>query len=108
MAAVARVLVLATLFASTTAYADRDMCPPGGEHHGATVDLDFKDADVHDVLRLLAEVGHVNLVVSDEVAGKVTLHLKRVAWDAAACAVAGVQHLSLTVDGNVVLVRPRR
>ncbi|HTR51067.1 MAG TPA: hypothetical protein VMJ10_10205 [Kofleriaceae bacterium] len=108
MAAVARVLVVAAMFATTPALADRDMCPRGGEHHGAAIDLDFKDADVHDVLRLLAEVGHVNLVVSDEVAGKVTLHLKGVAWDAAACAIAGVKHLSLTVDGNVVLVRPRR
>ena len=103
-----RLLVIAAVLATTPAYADRDMCPPGGEHHGAAIDLDFKDADVHDVLRLLADVGHVNLVVSDEVTGKVTLHLKRVAWDAAACAIAGVKHLALTIDGNVVLVRPRR
>jgi type IV pilus assembly protein PilQ len=100
-------LLFAAIFTATPALADRDMCTPGAEHHGATIDLDFKDADVHDVLRMLADVGHVNLVVSDEVKGKVTLHLKRVAWDAAACAIAGVQHLLVTVDGNVVLVRPR-
>jgi type IV pilus assembly protein PilQ len=101
-------LVAAAIFATATpALADRDMCPPGAEHHGAAIDLDFKDAPVHDVLRLLADVGHVNLVVSDEVKGKVTVHFKRVAWDAAACAIAGVHHLAMMIDGNVLLVRPR-
>jgi type II secretory pathway component HofQ len=76
-------------------------------HHGAAIDLDVKAADVHDVFRLLADVGHVNLVVGDNVTGKVTLKLKRVAWDTAACAVADLEHLAIDVDGNILLVTPK-
>lgn len=97
-----RVLALALLVAHA-AHAG-DLCAPDAKHHGAPIDLDVKSADLHDVLRLLADVGHINLVVSDEVSGKVTLHLKRVAWDLAACAIAGTHHLEMTVQDNVLLV----
>ena len=59
------------------------------------------------MLRLLADVGHVNLVVADDVTGKVTLRMKRVAWDLAACTIAAVHHLAVTVNDNIVLVTRR-
>jgi type II secretory pathway component HofQ len=100
-----RALTLVALVA-TPAFADRDLCAPGTKHHGAPIDLDVNHADVRDVLRLLADTANVNLVIADDVAGKVTLKLKRVAWDAATCAIAGVQHLRVTVeDNNILLVR---
>ena len=97
--------VLLLLAVATPAHADRDMCKPGTKHHGASIDLDVKDADIHDVMRLLADVGNVNIVVADSVTGKVTLKLKRVAWDLAACTIARVHKLEMRVDENVVLVR---
>ena len=97
--------VLLLLAVATPAHADRDMCKPGTKHHGAPIDLDVKDADIHDVMRLLADVGNVNIVVADSVTGKVTLKLKRVAWDLAACTIARVHKLEMRVDENVVLVR---
>lgn len=101
-----RAVVLASILVplSSTAHAQRSMCRPAAKHHGATLDLDVKDADIHDVMRLLADVGNVNIVIASDVRGKVTLRLKRVAWDAAACTIAGVHKLRVTVDGNVVLV----
>jgi type IV pilus assembly protein PilQ len=85
-----------------------DPCRSGAKHHGAPIDLDLKDADVHDVFRLLSDVAHVNLVVSDDVAGKVTLRLKRVAWDLAACSIAASHGLELDVRDNILLVKKRR
>jgi type IV pilus assembly protein PilQ len=76
-------------------------------HRGAPIDLDVKDADVHDVMRLIADTAKVNLVVSDEVSGKVTLRLKRVAWDLAACTIAKVNHLAVALDDGVLLVTKR-
>jgi type IV pilus assembly protein PilQ len=32
---------------------------------GRRIDLDMKDADIHNVLRLLSDVGRVNIVTSD-------------------------------------------
>lgn len=81
------------------------MCKPGTKYRGAPIDLDVKDADLHDVMRLLADVGNINIVVSDEVQGNVTLHLKHVAWDLAACTIARVQKVQMLLEDNVVLVR---
>lgn len=83
------------------------MCAPNTRFRGAVLDLDVKHADIHDVYRLLSDVGRVNIVVPDDVKGKVTLRLKRVPWDQIACTVAAVHRLDLTLNGNVVLVLPR-
>jgi type IV pilus assembly protein PilQ len=99
------VVVAAIVVGTQAAHAERPMCRPGAKYHGATLDLDVKDADVHDVMRLLADVGNVNIVVSDAVKGRVTLRLKRVAWDLVACTIASVHKLTVTVHGNVVLVK---
>lgn len=85
----------------------RDLCAPGVRHHGAAIDLDVRGAGIHDVFRLLADAGHVNLVIPDDVTGTVTLHLVHVAWDAAACAIAGVHHLRIDVQGNILVVARR-
>ena len=102
-----RALAIVLLLAGT-ASADRDLCAPGAKWRGATVDLDVKAADIHDVLRLLADVGKVNLVISDDVAGKVTLRLKRVPWDQIACTVAAVHRLQIHVQDNILMVSKRR
>ncbi len=47
------------------------------------VSLDFKDADVINVLRLLAAEGGRNIVVGDDVKGKVSVSLRNVTWDQA-------------------------
>lgn len=90
----------------STAHADRraDMCRRDGKYRGAPISLDVKAADIHDVMRLLADVGNVNIVVPDSVQAKVTLKLKRVPWDQVTCTIAAVHKLTVTVDGNVVLV----
>lgn len=93
--------------AGSVAEADRDLCARGTTFRGVPIDFDMKDADLHDVYRLLADVGKVNVVLADSVRGKVTMRLKRVPWDQVACTIAAVHKLSITVDGNVLLVRPR-
>lgn len=44
------------------------------------IDVDVREADVQDVLRLLAEVGGFNLAVDPGVSCKATLKLKQVPW----------------------------
>lgn len=73
---------------------------------GALVDLDVKNVDVHDALRLLAEVGKVNIVVAGDVTGTLTLRLVRVPWDQALDVIARVRGLVVEREGNVILVRP--
>jgi len=102
-----RAVLVASILAvvvPSTAHAGRPLCKAGAKHRGATLDLDVKDADVQDVLRMLADVGNVNIVIAEEVRGKVTLRLKRASWDAAACTIASMHKLRIDLDGNILLV----
>ncbi|MBX3232444.1 MAG: secretin and TonB N-terminal domain-containing protein [Labilithrix sp.] len=81
--------------------------PPIAHGTGRPIDLDVKDADIHDVLRLLADVGHVSLVVPAEVTGRVSLQLRRVPWDQALATIAQAKGLHTERTGDVVTVTPR-
>ena len=78
--------------------------PPRARFVGRPVDLDVKGADIHDVCRLLADVGRVNIVVGDDVQGTVTLTMHRVPWDQALDAVLAAKGFHMERDGNVILV----
>jgi type IV pilus secretin PilQ/predicted competence protein len=73
-------------------------------YYGQHVSLDFKDADIHNVLRLLAEVSKLNIVATDDVRGKVTLRLFDVPWDQALDIVLQVLSLESTQEGNVLRI----
>lgn len=73
-------------------------------YSGPRVSLDLKDADVHNVLRLLAEVSKLNIVATDDVKGKVTLRLFDVPWDQALDVVLNVLGLESVQEGNVVRI----
>ncbi|MBI3002999.1 MAG: AMIN domain-containing protein, partial [candidate division NC10 bacterium] len=45
--------------------------------------MDFKDADINNLLRIIAEVSGQNIVAGDEVKGKVTVRLVDVDWEKA-------------------------
>ena len=68
------------------------------------ISLDLQDADVHGVLRLLAEVGGVDVAIGEEVKGKVTLRLNRVAWDQALDVVLRMQGLQARRQGRVLRI----
>lgn len=103
----ATVIAGITVGTNATAHAERDLCQRGAVYRGRTIDFDMKDADLHEVYRMLADVGKVNIVLADTVRGKVTMRLRRVPWDQVACTIASVHRLSITVDGNILLVTPR-
>jgi len=52
-------------------------------YSGSRLSLDFIDADVNDILRLIADVSGLNFVAGPEVKGKVTIRLADVPWDQA-------------------------
>jgi type IV pilus assembly protein PilQ len=73
-------------------------------YYGQHVSLDFKDADVHNVLRLLAEVSKLNIVATDDVRGKVTLRLFDVPWDQALDIILQVLNLEAVQEGDVIRI----
>jgi type IV pilus secretin PilQ/predicted competence protein len=84
--------------------ADADARPRRPVYSGQHVSLDFKDADIHNVLRLLAEVSKLNIVATDDVHGKVTLRLFDVPWDQALDIILQVLNLESEQEGNVIRI----
>ncbi len=52
----------------------------GCNYRPRTIDLDFRDVDIHSLMRMIADVGDVNIVVPDEVDASVTVRLSRIDW----------------------------
>jgi type IV pilus assembly protein PilQ len=73
---------------------------------GRRIDLDLKDADVHNVLRLLADVGRVNIITADNVSGSVTIRMRNVPWDQALDVVLQTKSLGQVRQGNMIRVAP--
>jgi type IV pilus assembly protein PilQ len=83
---------------------------PGGtskkRYTGRRVDLDFKSADIHNILRLLSDVGQVNIFTSDDVKGEVTVKMRDVPWDQALDVVLRAKQLGSVREGNLIRVAP--
>jgi type IV pilus assembly protein PilQ len=73
---------------------------------GQRISLDFKDADLQNVFRIIAEVSNLNIITSDDVKGKVTLRLINVPWDQALDLVLQAKSLGARQEGNVVRIAP--
>jgi type IV pilus assembly protein PilQ len=75
-------------------------------YRGQLVSFDFKDADIRDVLRILADISGFNIIVSSDVKGSVTLKLANVPWDQALEVVLEDAGLGAVVEGNVIKIAP--
>ncbi|MCB0318134.1 MAG: AMIN domain-containing protein, partial [Bdellovibrionales bacterium] len=51
------------------------------KYSGRLISLDLQDTDIDNALRIIAEVSNLNIIASEDVAGKVTLRLIDVPWD---------------------------
>jgi len=78
----------------------------GKSYVGRRISLDFKDVEVADVLRLIAEVSDLNVIAGDEVDGKITIRLVDVPWDQALDVVLLTKGLGFVRVGNVLRVAP--
>ncbi len=79
---------------------------PGKVYTGRLMSLDFKDADIQNILRLIAEVSGMNVVAGDDVKGTVTVRLVNVPWDQALDIVLASRSLGYVRSGNIIRVAP--
>ncbi|MBL4635611.1 MAG: type IV pilus secretin PilQ [Kofleriaceae bacterium] len=68
-------------------------------YRGQKIDLDYKRSDIHDLMRLLAAVGGVNIIVPDDINAKVTIRLRRVPWDQALDVILASKGLGFKMEG---------
>ena len=68
------------------------------------ISLDFKDADINNIIRILAEFSGLNIVTSEDVKGKVTVKLSNVPWQSALDSVVRAAKLAYVQEGNIIRV----
>lgn len=68
------------------------------------VSLDFRDADLRDVLRVLSEVSGLDFVLQPGVSGRVSLRLREIPWNRALELVLRSQRLGHVVEDGVLRV----
>ena len=79
---------------------------PLGQYGGQKITLDFVDADMRNILKLIAEVAELNLVAGEDVKGRVTIRLVEVPWDQALEVILQSQSLGMVKVGNVIRIAP--
>ncbi len=73
---------------------------------GQKVTFDFKDIDIRNALKLIAEVSNLNIIMSDDVTGVLTMRLEDVPWDQALDIILTAKGLGKTLSGNVMRIAP--
>lgn len=78
----------------------------GRKYHGQRISMDFKDADLANVFRIIAEVSNLNIITADDVRGKVSVRLVNVPWDQALDIILRSKSLGAAMEGNVLRIAP--
>ncbi|MBW1801408.1 MAG: secretin and TonB N-terminal domain-containing protein, partial [Deltaproteobacteria bacterium] len=88
--------------------------PPGGltgfmgsRYTGAPMTMDFVNADITNILRLIGEISNLNIIWGPEVRGTVSMRLKNVPWDQALDLILTNNNLAKRQVGNVIWVTTR-
>ncbi|MBU4375890.1 MAG: secretin and TonB N-terminal domain-containing protein [Candidatus Omnitrophica bacterium] len=68
------------------------------------ITVDFKEADIRTVLRILSEKSGVNIVASKDVAGTITIRLNNVYWEKALDIICKNYGYAFERDGNIIRV----
>ncbi len=91
-------------FASVTPAYALTGAPQKREYSGRRITLDFHDIEIRNLLRLIADVSKKNIIVADDVTGKVTVSLRNVPWDQALDLVLKTKGLDKEEMGNVIRI----
>lgn len=71
---------------------------------GKPISVQTKDADVRDVVNFIAEESGANIVMSDDVKGKVSVKVRKVPWDQVLVSIMRTKQLGYVRQGNVIRI----
>ena len=74
------------------------------QFYGRPISFQAKDADVRDVVNFLSEESGANVVMSDDVNGKISIKLRKIPWDQALVMVMRTKGLGYIRQGNVIRI----
>lgn len=76
------------------------------QFYGKPVSIETSGMDVREFFKFLSDESSINMVLSDEVRGTISLKLRQVPWDQAFILVMRARKLGYTRTGNVLRVAP--
>ncbi len=76
-------------------------------YSGQKISLVFDDANIRNILQLIAEVSDLNIIAGDDVRGTITLRLVDVPWDQALKLIMDIKGLGMLREGNIVRIMPK-
>jgi|GEM_PF-502771 len=103
-----RIKLVAILFAaalSLFAQVSSDSMPVGANISEQKLNIDVKDTDIRDVIRMISKGYDINILVDQDISGKVTLHLVDVPIMEALRSIAASNNLDVIRDGSVYYIK---
>jgi type IV pilus assembly protein PilQ len=95
-------LVLSGVWSAVPSFAQQAPAPAG---EAQVMSLDVKETDIRDVIRMISRGYNLNIILDNEVSGKVTLHLSDVPIMEGLRSLARSQGLQVTREGSVYRIR---
>jgi len=83
---------------------DTTLLGNGKKYTGRKISLDLQDADLINVMRLFAEVANLNIILSPEVKGRVTVRMVNIPWDQAMDIILKMNGLGYVLEDNVLRI----
>lgn len=74
------------------------------EYTGTPMDFSFKNADLTNVLKFIAQVSNLNIVIDPGVTGRISSELKQVPWDQALELFLKMNGLDMILEGNILRI----
>ncbi|WP_227819495.1 type IV pilus secretin PilQ [Mariprofundus micogutta] len=75
-------------------------------YSGQKVTFNYKDIDIRNALKLIAEMSELNMIMADDIKGTLTMRLVDVPWDQALDLILQARGLGKEQSGNVVRIAP--
>ena len=79
-----------------------------GKYVGQRISLDFQDAEIVPIFRLLTDISGYNIVVDPSVSGKITMKLFNVPWDQEHDIILNTHDLGKALNGNIIRIAPSK
>jgi type IV pilus assembly protein PilQ len=106
------VLTTSSMYAVSVSFAQAPVQPPlltsrsndSTESADKKFTIDAENSDTREILEMIARKGNHNVLVSDQIHGKITVHLKNVTWQEALNIVAQSEGLVTRESGDITIV----
>lgn len=76
------------------------------KYTGKPISINVKNADVIDLIRIIADVSKLNIIADDSVKGKITIKVKNIPWDQLLDLIMAQKGLEEEKVGNVIRIAP--